>query len=100
MDPTHGPASRPLGWWLKEADARIDAAFDRSLGLRGLDRRRWQILATLARGPLTQQGVAAALSRFDDDAEIAAIVADLLERGSVRRRGDAQLELTDQGTQA
>jgi hypothetical protein len=100
VNPTHGPASRPLGWWLKEADARIDAAFDRALRLRGLDRRRWQILATLARGPFTQRGVAAALSRFDDDAEIAAIVADLLERGMVRHGGDDQLELTDRGTHA
>jgi hypothetical protein len=97
VDPTPSQASRPLGWWLKEADARIDAAFDRALGARGLDRRRWQVLATVARGSSTQHDVAAALSRFDSDAEIATIVADLLERGMVRRGGDDQLEITDRG---
>lgn len=60
----------------------------------------WQILATLVRGRSTQHGVAAALSRLDNDAKIAAIVADLIERRMVRRGGDDQLEITDRGTQA
>lgn len=93
-------AARPLGWWLKEADARIDNAFERALGGLGLDRRRWQILATLAAGPAQQGDIAAALSRFDDDAEIAAVVADLLDREMVRRDVDGALEITDQGAQA
>ncbi|CAN5740894.1 hypothetical protein BH23ACT10_BH23ACT10_30360 [soil metagenome] len=92
--------ARPLGWWLKEADARIDDAFDRGLGSLGLDRRRWQILATLARGPLPQGDIAAALSRFDDDAEIAAVVADLLDHGMVHRGSEDVLEITDRGAQA
>lgn len=100
MDPTPSQAARPLGWWLKEADARIDAAFERGLGLQGLDRRRWQVLTTVARAQSTQPAVAAALSRFDSDAEIAAIVADLLERGMLRRSDGNQLEITDRGTQA
>ena len=45
--------SRPVGWWLKEADARLDAAFDRTLAGRDVDRRGWQVLATLV--PWTEQ---------------------------------------------
>lgn len=92
----HARRERPLGWWLKEADGRIDAAFDRALGLRGLDRRRWQVLASLARAPMAQADVAAALSRFDDDAEIGQIVTDLVGRGLVRGDPD-RLELSDRG---
>lgn len=99
-DNSHDRSARPVGWWLKEADARIDAAFDRALGLHDLDRRRWQILATLARGPSTQGGIAAALSRFDDDAEIAAVVADLFDRRMVRRGADDLVEITDRGVRA
>lgn len=90
--------ARPLGWWLKEADARIDETFDRALGHFGLDRRRWQILASVARGPMARTEVAAALSRFDDDVEIAEIIADLRQRGMVHGDGDDPLELTDRGT--
>lgn len=97
MDGGRGRRERPLGWWLKEADGRIDGAFDRALGLRGLDRRRWQVLASLARGSMAQADVAAALSRFDDDAEIAEIVTDLVARGLVHRDADDRLQLSGRG---
>jgi len=54
--------SRPVGWWLKEADARLDAAFDRSLVGRNVDRRGWQILASLARSPTRRTDVSAFLA--------------------------------------
>lgn len=91
---------RPLGWWLKEADARIDGTFERALRRHGLDRRGWQVLNTVARGPSTRHGIAAALSRFGDDAEIAAVVADLLDGDLVGRGADDLLELTDRGVRA
>jgi len=56
---------RPIGWWLKEADARLDAAFDASLAVRGVDRRAWQVLATLARSATPRRKVAAVLASFD-----------------------------------
>jgi hypothetical protein len=34
---------RPIGWWLKQLDARIEASFDAALADVGVDRRRWQI---------------------------------------------------------
>jgi hypothetical protein len=43
--------ARPIGWWLKEADARIDAAFDRVLEGFHTVRRSWQVLSSSARRP-------------------------------------------------
>jgi DNA-binding MarR family transcriptional regulator len=89
--------TRPIGWWLKEADARIDEAFDRALLQTGLDRRRWQVLASLSRGPASQRDLTAALRRFDDDAAIDAVVRDLVDGGLVTLTDGDQLELTTQG---
>ena len=57
--------SRPIGWWLKEAGARLDAVFDRSLQGCGLDRRGWQVLASLARRPTRLSELISRLSSFD-----------------------------------
>lgn len=89
--------TRPIGWWLKEADARIDEAFDRALLQTGLDRRRWQVLASLSRGPASQRDLTAALRRFDDDAAIDAVVRDLVDGGLVTLTDGDQLKLTTQG---
>jgi DNA-binding MarR family transcriptional regulator len=89
--------TRPIGWWLKEADARIDEAFDRALLQTGLYRRRWQVLASLSRGPASQRDLTAALRRFDDDAAIDAVVRDLVDGGLVTLTDGDQLELTTQG---
>jgi DNA-binding MarR family transcriptional regulator len=96
MDET-GARSRPIGWWLKEADARIDAAFDRALGPAGLDRRRWQLLASLSRGPADQGDLAGALRRFDDRADVDVVVGDLIDTGLVTREPDGRLALTAHG---
>ena len=89
--------ARPIGWWLKEADARIDEAFDRALLQTGLDRRRWQVLASLSRGPAYQRDLTSALRRFDDDAAIDAVVRGLVDGGLVTLTGGDQLELTTRG---
>jgi hypothetical protein len=89
--------ARPIGWWLKEADARIDEAFDRALLQTGLDRRRWQLLASLSRGPADQRDLTAALRRFDAAAAIDAVVRDLVDGGLVAWTDGEQLELTTQG---
>lgn len=39
---------RPLGYWIKEIDRRIEADFGRLLAHEGLTRRHWQVLTTLA----------------------------------------------------
>lgn len=33
---------RPIGWWLKEADARLEAAFDNALAGQDVDPRGWR----------------------------------------------------------
>lgn len=88
--------TRPIGWWLKEADARLDAAFDRNLRSRGVDRRRWQVLASLAREPTTRTDLAASLAAFDSPETVDAVVEDLIVRGWVEETAGL-LRLTSGG---
>lgn len=87
---------RPIGWWLKEADARLDAAFDASLTGRGVNRRGWQVLASLARQPRSPAEVGKALAAFDSPAAVEALIADLTKRGWIREAGGL-LSLTPDG---
>lgn len=73
--------SRPIGWWLKEADAQLDAAFDRSLEGRSVDRRAWQILASLARSPAGREDLVTTLAAFDSPADIETVLNGLSSRG-------------------
>ena len=91
-----GPA-RPVGWWLKEADARLDAAFDRSLEGRGVDRRGWQILATLATSPTSRDGLVASLAAFDSPAAIDDVLTRLSSSGLIDA-STGVLRLTADGT--
>lgn len=88
---------RPVGWLVKEADARLDAAFDASLTVRSVDRRAWQVLATLARSAAPRREVAAGLAAFDDVAVVDGVVDDLRERGWVAESSDGLLQLTPDG---
>lgn len=90
------PLTRPIGWWLKEADARIDAAFDVALAGTGLDRRRWQILTWLSRAPSSVEEVVSQLGIFDEAAAVTAVVDGFVERGLVERVQE-QLRLTPAG---
>ncbi|WP_350279854.1 MarR family transcriptional regulator [Kribbella sp. HUAS MG21] len=71
--------NKPIGWWLKEVDRRLEASFERLLADDGLTRRQWQALNVAAR----QTPIAAALAPFlsGDTAELAAVVDPLVERG-------------------
>lgn len=80
MTNPQGP-SRPIGWWLKEADARLDAAFDRSLMGRNVDRRGWQVLATLARRSTPRDELVASLTAFDSPAAVEAVLSALSSLG-------------------
>lgn len=59
--------SRPVGWWLKEADARLSVAFDRILEGSEVDRRGWQVLSSL--------------TSFDSPAAVHGVVGELEARG-------------------
>ena len=94
---TDDPAlARPLGWWLKEADARLDAAFDRALQGEGTDRRGWQVLASLARTESSADGLAASLASFDPPAAVHVVVEALEAKGWVEEAGGL-LRLTPEG---
>jgi hypothetical protein len=87
---------RPIGWWLKEADARLDAAFARELAEFGVDRRAWQVLASLADGARTRDELAAALAAFDASDAVDRVVDQLTRDGWVAE-SDAGLRLTSEG---
>jgi hypothetical protein len=89
--------SRPIGWWLKEADTRLDAAFDRQLAGRNVDRRGWQVLAGLARCPTSREDVTASLSSFDAPVVIDAVLGHLSAVGWIEEDAGL-LRLTTDGT--
>ena len=89
---------RPVGWWLKEADARLDAAFDAALSAAGADRRGWQVLATLRRSAAPRAAIVASLAAFDEPAVVEGVLEDLQRRGWVEE-SNAQWQLTPAGLQ-
>lgn len=74
---------KPIGWWLKHVDRRIEESFDRVLAAEGITRRPWQLLNTLGDG----LAPAVALEPFlptdpmARDAELAVLLDDLRARG-------------------
>lgn len=89
--------TRPIGWWLKEADARLDAAFDTVLQSSDVDRRGWQVLASLSRGPSSRAQLLSALASFDPPVVVEGVIDALRSRGWIQEIADS-LELTPMGT--
>ncbi|MGB7447878.1 MAG: MarR family winged helix-turn-helix transcriptional regulator [Ornithinimicrobium sp.] len=89
--------TRPIGWWLKEADARLDAAFDVALESEGVDRRGWQVLASLSRGPSPRAQLVSALTSFDPPVVVDRVIDDLSSRGWIDDTADS-LQLTQAGS--
>lgn len=88
--------SRPIGWWLKQADVLLDAAFDKELEGQEVDRRCWQVLATLSTGPRPREQVMSSLTSFDPPVVVNDVIERLCERGWVEDR-TAVLQLTPAG---
>ena len=88
---------RPVGWWLKEADALLDAAFDAALDGTGVDRRGWQLLATLARAPMRRGELLASLASFDPPQVLGRVLDEVVSRGWVEET-DGVLRLTTVGS--
>ncbi|MEU2626210.1 MarR family transcriptional regulator [Kitasatospora sp. NPDC007106] len=65
---TADPTDRPIGHWLKHLHDLLEDGFAADLADLGVDRHRWQALHTLAGGPHTPDGLAAALAPFRADA--------------------------------
>ncbi|WP_344177489.1 MarR family transcriptional regulator [Kribbella lupini] len=70
--------NKPIGWWLKELDRRIEASFEQVLAQDGLDRRQWQVLNAAAGDEPIAVALAPFLSGTD---ELAAVIAPLEARG-------------------
>ena len=87
---------RPIGWWLKEADARLDAAFEDALDTRGATRRDWQVFTSLARAEATRSEIRDALAVFDTPAAVDAVLDRLVARGWIVESGGL-LQLTPDG---
>ena len=91
--------ARPVGWWLKEADARINAAFDSALDGSPVDRRGWQVLNSLAQQPTSRAGLVASLGSFDSAPAILSVIEELADRHWVEE-DSGLLRLTPDGVQA
>ncbi|MGI8880804.1 MAG: hypothetical protein ACR2KJ_09940 [Jatrophihabitans sp.] len=50
----HSAERRPIGWWLKTADARIEQVFDDVFESQSITRREWQVLEPVFRAPVTE----------------------------------------------
>lgn len=81
-------AIRPIGWWLKEADARLDAAFESALEGTDVDRRGWQVLASVSRGPTRRAELVRTLASFDPPAVVEEVIERLSSRGWIEESAD------------
>lgn len=81
VDERGAALSRPIGWWLKQADVLLDAAFDEELEAEEVDRRGWQILTSLTTGPKRREEVAGSLTPFDPPSVVADVIEQLRGRG-------------------
>ena len=92
-----GAGVRPIGWWLKEADGRLEAAFDVRLRAYGVTSRRgWQILASAARAPIPRTDLVADLGSFDSAETIQRLIAEMTAEGWLVEE-DGVLRLTPEG---
>jgi hypothetical protein len=88
---------RPIGWWLKEADARLEAAFDLRLQAYGVrSRRGWQVLASAARAPVRRTDLVSDLSTFDPATTVDGLIDELVAEGWLADDGEL-LRLTPDG---
>ncbi|MBJ7595746.1 MAG: winged helix DNA-binding protein [Candidatus Dormibacteraeota bacterium] len=88
---------RPIGWWLKRADACLRQAFEDALAGLAITRRQWQVLESLARAPRPEAEILRALDNF---AGAASAVDQLRDREFVVDGRDGALALTPAGLSA
>ena len=85
---------RPIGWWLKTADARIERAFEDAFVSQSITRREWQVLESVARSPVLESELLGTMEAFAGAQDA---VDDLRRRGLLANGGDGVLTLTDAG---
>lgn len=85
---------RPIGWWLKTADARIEQAFEDVFEGQSITRREWQVLEPVSRTPVLESEL---LQKLEVFAGAQDAVDELRRRGLVAGGVDGVLTLTDAG---
>lgn len=93
------PDQRPIGWWVKRLDTLLDEAVDAVVAGEKLTRRHWQVLHSLAEGPVQEPALHAGLGDFGSPGDLAVVVADLIGRGWVVS-GHGGVTLTPDGVLA
>lgn len=89
---------RPVGWWVRRLDELLEQGLDDVVAAEGLTRRHWQVLESLAGGPVPRADLHAALGPFAAPEDVDAVLADLAGRGWAA--GDAAPSLTPAGRAA
>ena len=93
------PERKPIGYWLKALDRRIESTLDHTLADEGVTRRDWQVLNALDTTPAERDAVVDALRPFwgegatDPDDVLEALVA----RGWALRDADRRYALSPEG---
>ena len=93
---------RPIGFWLKLVDSKIDEQFASTLDEHGVTRRQWQLLNVLTQEPATEERLDAAVAPFlsaEDGESSAEHLAELVDSGWVALMR-SQYELTERGRAA
>ncbi|MEV5648150.1 hypothetical protein AB0L57_07860 [Nocardia sp. NPDC052254] len=91
---------KPFGYWLKHIHNGLEGNLAAAVGELGLDRRSWQILNTVAHGPIDAAAVVDALAPFaEDDVAIESHLAVLARRGVVATDASGRYALTDAGAE-
>ncbi len=94
---TSGP---PIGALVRRLDQLIDERFEQTFGARGVTRRQWQLLRTLADGAATTAQLDEAVAPFLQPGEtVVPHLAPLAQRGLVHL-GDGSYALTGEGREA
>lgn len=90
---------KPLGYWVKHVHDRLESNLAAQLREFGLDRRSWQVLNTIAHGPVDQAAIDRALAPFldSDEPTVAPYVARLATRGLVQVDHAGYYVLTPEG---
>lgn len=88
------PQHRPIGWWLKTADARIEQALEDVFDGQSITRREWQVLEPVSHSPVTESELLRILEAF---VGAQGAVDDLRRRGLLASGVDGVLSLTEAG---
>ncbi|WP_280233285.1 MarR family winged helix-turn-helix transcriptional regulator [Nocardia cyriacigeorgica] len=102
--PPSGSSSGPdqdrmIGFRLKRLDQLIETTFDRLLGNAGLNRREWQTLNVISRGPVDDAQLTDALRPFweANGEKVSDVIESLAVRDWIHRDADGWYAMTAAG---